>query len=61
MQPQKRNNNMNQPVPPATPGIKPPTKEYMRMAAAAYASEDGLLGHQWEERPLVMRRLKTPV
>ena len=22
------------------------------MASAAYVSEDGLLGHQWEERPL---------
>jgi hypothetical protein len=24
----KRNNNMNQPVPPELPGAKPPTKDY---------------------------------
>jgi hypothetical protein len=24
------------------------------MAPAAYVSEDGLVGHQWEERPLVL-------
>ena len=27
------------------------------MAPAAYAAEDGLVGHQWEERPLVLGRL----
>ena len=26
------------------------------MALAAYVAEDGLVGHQWEERPLVLRR-----
>jgi hypothetical protein len=25
----RRNNNMNQPVPPELPGTKPPTKEYI--------------------------------
>jgi hypothetical protein len=24
------------------------------MASAAYVAEDGLVGHQWEERPLVL-------
>jgi hypothetical protein len=27
----------------------------------AYVAEDGLLEHQWEERPLVLRRLDDPV
>jgi hypothetical protein len=31
------------------------------MAPAAYIAEDGLVGHQWEERPLVLRRLDAPV
>jgi hypothetical protein len=25
------------------------------IALAAYVAEDGLVGHQWEERPLVLR------
>ena len=31
------------------------------MVSAAYVAEDGLVGHQWEERPLVLRRLDAPV
>ena len=31
------------------------------MSLAAYVAEDGLVGHQWEERPLVLRRLYAPV
>ena len=31
------------------------------MALAAYVAEDGLIGHQWEERPLVLSRLYAPV
>jgi hypothetical protein len=27
------------------------------MAPSTYVAEDGLLGHQWEERPLVLWRL----
>jgi hypothetical protein len=27
------------------------------MAPAAYGAENGLVGHQWEKRPLVLRRL----
>jgi hypothetical protein len=27
------------------------------MSLAAYVAEDGLVGHQWEERPLALRRL----
>jgi hypothetical protein len=30
------------------------------MAAAAYVAEDGLVGHQWGERPSVLRRLCAP-
>jgi hypothetical protein len=31
------------------------------MAPAAYVAEDGLVGHQWEDWPLVLRRLDAPV
>jgi hypothetical protein len=27
---------------------------------SAYVAEDGRIGHQWEERPLVLRRLYFP-
>ena len=30
------------------------------MALAAYVSEDGLMGHQWEGRPSVLWRLDAP-
>jgi hypothetical protein len=30
------------------------------MALAAYVSEDGLVGHQWEEMPLVLWRFYAP-
>jgi hypothetical protein len=31
------------------------------MAIAAYVGEDGLVDHQWEERPLVLLRVYAPV
>ena len=31
------------------------------MSLAAYVVEDGLGGHHWEERPLVLGRLYAPV
>jgi hypothetical protein len=31
------------------------------MALAAYVGEDGLIGHQWEERPLILWRFYAPV
>jgi hypothetical protein len=31
------------------------------MAPASYVAEDGLVGHQWEERPLVLWRLLCPI
>jgi len=31
------------------------------MAPAAYVAEDGLVGHEWEEKPLVLRRLNAPM
>jgi hypothetical protein len=30
-------------------------------ALIAYLAEDGLVGNQWEEKPLVLRRLDDPV
>jgi hypothetical protein len=44
-------------------GTRPPTKEYMEepMALAPYVAEDGLVGHQWEERPLGLRVFDAPV
>jgi hypothetical protein len=27
----------------------------------AYVAKDGLVGHQWEERPFILRRLYAPV
>ena len=31
------------------------------MAAASYVAKDDLVGHQWQERPLVLGRLDAPV
>ena len=31
------------------------------MAPATYVAEDGLVGHQWEERPLGLRVFNAPV
>ena len=31
------------------------------MSIAAYVAKDGLVGHHWEERPLVLRRLYAQV
>ena len=31
------------------------------MALATYVAEDGLVGHQWEERPLGLRVFNAPV
>jgi hypothetical protein len=44
-------------IPPEFSGTKLPTKEYTwegPMAPASYIAEDGLVGPQWEERPLVL-------
>jgi len=30
------------------------------MGAAAYVAEDGLVGHQWVEKPLILLRLDLP-
>jgi hypothetical protein len=32
-----------------------------KLVLAAYIAKDGLLGHQWEERPLVLWRLYASV
>jgi hypothetical protein len=31
------------------------------LSLVAYVAEDGLISHQWEERPLVLRRSYAPV
>jgi hypothetical protein len=31
------------------------------VSLVAYVAEDGLVGHQWKERPLVLRRFYVPV
>jgi hypothetical protein len=31
------------------------------VSLVAYVAEDGLVGHQWEERPMVLRRSYAPV
>jgi hypothetical protein len=31
------------------------------VSLVAYVAEDGLVSHQWEERPLVLQRLYAPV
>ena len=31
------------------------------MSLVVYVAENGLVGHQWEERPLVLRRSYAPV
>jgi hypothetical protein len=31
------------------------------VSLAAYIAEDGLVGHHWEERPLVLQTLYAPV
>jgi hypothetical protein len=53
---------MNQPVPPELPETKPAIRENILWDfLAAYVTEDGLVGHQWEERPLVLQRFYIPV
>jgi hypothetical protein len=41
-----------------SPSAPPPAEV---MSLAAYITEDGLVGHQWEERPLFLGRLYVPV
>ena len=49
--------------PPELPGLNHQSKKHMveHMALAAYVAEDGLVGHQSEERPLVLWRICAPV
>jgi hypothetical protein len=55
----------NHTPPPEFPGTKPATKVYTNMegpmAPATYEAEDDLVGHQWEERPLVLWRFDAPM
>jgi hypothetical protein len=45
---------MNQPEPIEGQEIKPLTKQEGLKASAVYVSEEGLVGHQWEEGPFVL-------
>jgi hypothetical protein len=46
---------MNKPVTSELPETKLPKKTMVGlMALAAYVAEDGLVSHQWKERPLVL-------
>jgi hypothetical protein len=54
-------NSVNRPEPPELPGTGPPMKEDAPMAPAAYVAEDGLVEHQWEERPLGLRVFNATV
>jgi hypothetical protein len=39
----------------------PPPPQPKAVCLVAYVAEDGLIGHYWEERPLVFRRSYAPV
>jgi hypothetical protein len=40
---------------PELPGTMPPTKHMEgSMTSSAYVAENGLVGHQWKKRPLVL-------
>jgi hypothetical protein len=59
-------NNINQsapPPPPELPGTKPPTREctWRDPWLQLHISEDGLIWHQWEGRPLVLWKLNVSV
>ena len=55
---QKKKNNINQPTrhPRAPRNLTTNQRIHLEgpMAPAVYLAEDGLVGHQWEERPLVL-------
>ena len=59
----RKNNNINQPNPQADRDWTTNQRVHMKgpVASAAYIAEDGLVGNQWEERPLVLGRIHTPV
>ena len=46
------NEDESRQTPTELPGTKPPTKEYTWRDPSVV--EDGLVGHQWEERSLVL-------
>jgi hypothetical protein len=54
----RKNKSINQPDPKnfQGPNSSQQPRVYMKgpMAPATYVAEDGLVGHQWEERPLVL-------
>ena len=43
---------MNQPL---------PTLPHQAVSLVAYVAEDGLVSHQWEERPLVLKISYAPI
>jgi hypothetical protein len=53
-QPHMRNSNINQPDLPELPGTKQPNKGKHGGILDVLMAPDGLVGHQWEERVLVL-------
>ena len=47
--------------PPQLPETGPSLNQRIHMVLATYVAEDGLVGHQWEERPLGLRVFDAPV
>jgi hypothetical protein len=65
----RESNNINQPEPPEPSSDQSsqelnhqPKRTYGgNMASPTYVVEDGLVGHQWKERPLALLRLDVTV
>jgi len=49
----RKKSKIDQTKSPEHPGTKLPIKEGP-LTSAAYVAEDGLVGHRWKERPLVL-------
>ena len=53
----RKNNNINQPDPPELQRVHMEKSK----ARATYEVEDGLVWHQWQDRPLVLCTLRATV
>jgi hypothetical protein len=64
LQPHGGSNSVNRPIPLELPRDWTTNQRiHMEgpMSLAAYVAEDGLVGHQWEERPLGLKVFDAPV
>jgi hypothetical protein len=59
LQPHGGSNSVNSPDPLELLGTRPTTKEYTWVPPCV--AEDGLFGHQWEEKPLGLRLFDAPM